>query len=194
MRPEPGIAAYLWDALDFAKNVQVAISDTTLETYLEGGPVAWATERQIELVGEALNNLRKADPEVAEGVPDVHKIIGMRNVLVHGYADVNSTIVWQAATQSVPTLIPTLEALLAEMAPDQTANRSGPADADSGTESVILQGYCRRRAEVRNLCRYRSRGAPRSHQSICGSSLMTRAATSTDDRLQNFHSSFAARE
>lgn len=37
-----------------------------------------ATERQIELVGEALNNLRKASP--VERVPDVHKIIGMRNV------------------------------------------------------------------------------------------------------------------
>ena len=84
---------------------------------MEGGPVAWATERQIELVGEALNNLRKAAPELAQRIPDVHKIIATRNVLVHGYTEVSSTIVWEAATQAIPGLIPTLEALLAEVAP-----------------------------------------------------------------------------
>lgn len=121
MRPESSVAAFLWDALDFAKNVQIAVGDTSLETYLEGGPVAWATERQIELIGKALNKLRKAAPETAERVPDVHKVIGLRNVLVHGYTQVNSTIVWLAATQSIPALIPTLEALLAEVAPELPA-------------------------------------------------------------------------
>nr|NLI48816.1 DUF86 domain-containing protein [Propionibacterium sp.] len=117
MRPEPRAAAFLWDAVKFARNVGIAVGTTSLETYLEGGPVAWATERQVELVGEALNNLRKADPELAERIPDAHKIIATRNVLVHGYTEVNSTIVWQAATQAVPGLIPILEALLAEVAP-----------------------------------------------------------------------------
>lgn len=83
---------------------------------LEGGPVSWATERQIELVGEALNNLRKVAPGLAERIPDVHKIIATRNILVHGYTEVNSTIVWQAATQAIPRLLPTLEALLADFA------------------------------------------------------------------------------
>lgn len=117
MRPEDESAAFLWDAITFARNVGIAVGATSLETYLEGGPVAWATERQIELVGEALNNLRKAAPELAERVPDVHKIIATRNVLVHGYTEVNSTIIWQAATQAVPRLIPALEALLGEVAP-----------------------------------------------------------------------------
>lgn len=117
MRPDVEAAAYLWDAATFARNVGVAVGATSLEAYLEGGPVAWATERQIELVGEALNNLRKTAPELAERIPDVYKIIATRNVLVHGYTEVNSTIVWQAATQAIPSLIPTLEALLAEVAP-----------------------------------------------------------------------------
>lgn len=117
MRPESAAAAFLWDALTSARNVGVAVGTTSLRTYLQGGPVAWATERQIEMVGEALNNLRKAAPEVAERIPNVHKIIATRNVLVHGYAEVNSTIVWQAATQAVPRLIPILEGLLAEAAP-----------------------------------------------------------------------------
>ena len=51
MRPEPRAAAFLWDAVKFARNVGIAVGTTSLETYLEGGPVAWATERQVELVG-----------------------------------------------------------------------------------------------------------------------------------------------
>ena len=117
MQPDPRAAAFLWDALTFVRNVRVAVADTALETYLEGGPVAWATERQVELVSEALNNLRKVDPETASLVPDIRKIIGMRNVLVHGYTEVNNTIVWLAATKAIPALIPVLEALLAEVAP-----------------------------------------------------------------------------
>ena len=42
--------------------------------------------------------------------------------------------------------------------------------------------------------RYRARGAPRSHQSPGGRSRIIAAATSTSRELQNFHSSFAARE
>ena len=84
MRPEAEIAGLIWDALQFARNAQVAVGDTPLETYLEGGPVSWATERQIELIGEALGRLRQVAPDLAERIPNVDKIIGMRNILIHG--------------------------------------------------------------------------------------------------------------
>ena len=45
------------------------------------------------------------------------EIARLRRALVHGKTEVNSTIVWQAASQAVPGLIPILEALLAEVAP-----------------------------------------------------------------------------
>jgi len=117
MRPKTEIAALVWDALEFARNVQIAVSDTELDVYLDGGPVAWATERQMELVGEALSKLRQVDSEMAECIPNIHKIIGMRNVLAHGYLVINDRIVWQAATQAVPKLIPVLETLLTELDP-----------------------------------------------------------------------------
>lgn len=123
MRPESEIAGLLWDAVEFSRNVLVAVGDSSLESYLAGGPLAWATERQIELVGEALSKLRRADPEIAERIPNMRRIIGMRNVLVHGYLIVNSRVVWQAATEAVPVLIPALEALLREF--DGTALEPG---------------------------------------------------------------------
>ncbi len=39
-------------------------------------------------------------------------IIGMRNILVHGYFDIDTDIVWEAATRDVPNLKPAVERLL----------------------------------------------------------------------------------
>lgn len=117
MRPDNDLAGLVWDALEFARNSQVAIGDTSLDEYLKGGLVAWGTERQMELIGEALSKFRQVAPELAERVPNVRKIIGMRNVLIHGYLIVNPQIVYRSAAKEVPELIPVLEALLVELTP-----------------------------------------------------------------------------
>ncbi len=46
--------------------------------------------------------------------PDIpwSKIIGMRNILVHGYFEIDTDIVWGAVQRDVPTLKPAVEALL----------------------------------------------------------------------------------
>ena len=114
MRPEKNRAAYIWEALAAARNVRLIVADVSLDHYIGDLLVESATERQIEIVGEALRGLRRRDEVLAERIPHVHKIIGMRNILVHGYAQVDSSIVWTAATKDVSALIPVLERLLAE--------------------------------------------------------------------------------
>ena len=48
---------------------------------------------------------------LAPGIP-WQKIVGMRNVLVHGYFEIDADVVWEAATRDVPALKPGLEQLL----------------------------------------------------------------------------------
>ncbi len=72
-------------------------------------------DRQFEIVGEALNGLRHDDAAVADRVPDVVKIIGFRNVLIHGYDIVDRDAVWSAITVEVPALIERVTELLAEL-------------------------------------------------------------------------------
>lgn len=48
-----------------------------------------------------------AYPEIPWG-----RIVGMRNRLIHGYYDINLTIVWRTVTQELPGLIGELEKIL----------------------------------------------------------------------------------
>lgn len=40
MRPDAELAGLVWDALEFARNAQLAVGDTSLEDSLKGGLVA----------------------------------------------------------------------------------------------------------------------------------------------------------
>ena len=71
-------------------------------------------ERQFEIIGEALNQLSRVDPDLAACVPDLLELVGFRNLLIHGYALVDDAIVWEAVTTELPALRERLDELLAE--------------------------------------------------------------------------------
>jgi predicted nucleotidyltransferase len=63
--------------------------------------------------------LREAVPlwlpeEIRNLAPDIpwQKMIGMRNILVHGYFEIDLDVVWDAVQQDVPLLKPAVEELL----------------------------------------------------------------------------------
>ncbi len=68
----------------------------------------------LQIIGEAAKALPE---EVRALAPEVewHKIIGMRNVLVHGYFAIDTEIVWKTVSQDVPRLKPALEKLLEKL-------------------------------------------------------------------------------
>jgi uncharacterized protein with HEPN domain len=112
MRPES--AAYLWDVENAASHIASFVAGLTAETYMTDDLHRSAVERQLLIVGEALNNLRRVDPETAGKIPDLVRIIGLRNVLAHGYAVVDDLVVWQAASTRVPELLTTVRRLVDE--------------------------------------------------------------------------------
>ena len=112
MRPES--AAILWDVHAAGTRIAEFIVGLDEVGYTSDPLRRSAVERQLEIVGEALNNLRKGDSETAQRVPDISRIIGLRNILAHGYAVVDDSVVWGAASQRVPTLLTSVAELLAE--------------------------------------------------------------------------------
>lgn len=109
---QPESAAFLWDVRGAADSIAVFIDGLDEHDYLADALRRSAVERQLEIIGEALNNLRRVDPDTATGIPDLHRIVGLRNVLAHGYTIVDDRVVWAAATQRVPELRILVDTLL----------------------------------------------------------------------------------
>lgn len=119
MRPRS--AALLWDLVTAAKRIQGFVAAKSWEDYADDLLLRSGVERQFEIAGEAMSVLRSLDPGTADLVPNVHKIVGMRNILIHGYAEVNNLTVWRTATENLDELVTAVDALLAEAGPPGSA-------------------------------------------------------------------------
>jgi uncharacterized protein with HEPN domain len=71
-----------------------------------------AVERQFEIVGEAMSQLRRIDPETATAIPELPRVVAFRNILVHGYANVDNRLVWGVLETDLSSLLATLNRLL----------------------------------------------------------------------------------
>jgi uncharacterized protein with HEPN domain len=78
-----------------------------------------AVERQLEIIGEALSQLAKVAPQIADNVPDLRRIIAFRNILVHGYAAIDYDTVWRLVEDKLPELQSHLTLLLRAADPSQ---------------------------------------------------------------------------
>jgi len=106
--------AYLWDAREAAAAILEFVAGKTFEDYSSDRLLRSAVERQFEIIGEALNQLCKIEPQWADRIPDVPQIIAFRNVLIHGYASVNDLTVWRTIDESLPRLYEIVTSLLDE--------------------------------------------------------------------------------
>ena len=59
-------------------------------------------ERVLEVCGEAMSNLYRVAPAVAETIPHARNIIGFRNILAHGYAELDRNKVYNIAIAHAP--------------------------------------------------------------------------------------------
>jgi uncharacterized protein with HEPN domain len=89
--------------------------DRSQQDYLEDRMLRSATEREFEIIGEALNQLSKVSPAIAARIPELPHIVAFRNLLSHGYAHVDDPTVWRAAQEDLPRLLDQVAALLTEL-------------------------------------------------------------------------------
>jgi uncharacterized protein with HEPN domain len=105
-------AKRLHDALTACSKIQSFIAGGDLVTYESSDLIRSASERQLEILGEALNQARRHDPALIDQIPHVRSIIGMRNRIAHGYDDVRDEIVWDTLQNDIPRLKRSPDALL----------------------------------------------------------------------------------
>jgi uncharacterized protein with HEPN domain len=101
----PRVIKRLEDAIDACERVQVFLKGISRETFFHSELLRSAVERQLEIIGEALNAASKQEESLVEMIPDLPRIVGMRNRLIHGYDSVDAEIVWDIANHNVPSLL-----------------------------------------------------------------------------------------
>lgn len=70
--------------------------------------------RHLQIIGEAARAIPEEIRTLAPEIP-WHQIAGMRNILVHGYFEVDTDLVWDTATRDLPLLKPAIERLLSTL-------------------------------------------------------------------------------
>ena len=69
-----------------------------------------AIERDIEIIGEAMNRVLKVDRNIA--ITNSRKIVDARNYIIHGYDSLSADILWSIVINHLPKLKDELSALL----------------------------------------------------------------------------------
>ena len=108
----PDAPKYLWDARNASMLIEQFVANKRFDDYLCDPMLRSAVERQLEIIGEALNALSRRDPETASTIPELSRIVSFRNVLIHGYATVDSKLVWGVVESRLPALRDTINRLL----------------------------------------------------------------------------------
>ena len=95
---------YLYDVVNAADKVTGFIKGKTFSDYQTDDLLKSGVERQFEIMGEALNKLSKFDRSTSHKIADYQQIISFRNILIHGYADVDDRLVWNILESKLPYL------------------------------------------------------------------------------------------
>jgi uncharacterized protein with HEPN domain len=74
-----------------------------------------AVERWFEIIGEAVNRISHEFPEDVEEIPNFRRIIGMRNILAHGYDAVDDRVLWDTLQNEVAPLVATISQRLEDI-------------------------------------------------------------------------------
>lgn len=108
-----------------AERVRLFATGRTAQDYAADELLRSGIERQFGIVGEALTQLRRVDPAIAERITNHQQIIAFRNRLVHRYWDIRPEAIWQFVEEDLVLLIREVRALLAEGDPGFSDPPSG---------------------------------------------------------------------
>ena len=101
MKRDPLI--YLHDILDSIKNIEEDTRRISEKEFLNKRIIQQAVVRNLEIIGEAVKQIplgfRKHHPDIPW-----HKIMAMRNRIIHEYFGLKLNVIWQTIKEDLPLL------------------------------------------------------------------------------------------
>jgi len=92
------------DILRTVEEIETFCQGKTFSDFKSDRGLQLIIERELEIIGEALARLRRDHPNLADRIHDIDKIVGLRNVLAHGYDVLEHEILWDVVENKIPTL------------------------------------------------------------------------------------------
>lgn len=93
----------LFDVLISCENIEVyMLGCDSFQEFDEDVFLQHSIERNIEIIGEALKNVRNISPDIE--ISRLNDIINPRNKLIHGYDSIDNTIIYTIVIKHIPIL------------------------------------------------------------------------------------------
>ena len=108
------IRKYLADILASIIEIESFMAERAKEyaTFCNDTLFRRGVERNMEIMGGAMNNVLKIDPNIA--ITSSRKIVDTRNFIIHAYDSLKPDILWGIVINHIPLLKREVETLLAE--------------------------------------------------------------------------------
>lgn len=108
------VKTWLYDILTSINEIEsyYIYSPKKFEIYQNDLKTKRAVERNIEIIGEAMNRILKLDSEIV--ISNSRKIVDVRNRIIHGYDSVSDDVIWGILIRNLPVLQKEVEELLGE--------------------------------------------------------------------------------
>jgi uncharacterized protein with HEPN domain len=109
-----------------------------IEAFRQNPQIQDAVVRNIEIIGEATNQLNRMAPDFIAQHPELPwaDMRDMRNMIIHAYFDVDFEIVWQTVTEDLPKLKQQVEHLLSQQQTERYQGHVPGYDPPQQTEST----------------------------------------------------------
>ena len=104
----------LGDIVEFSSKIERYIKGLTRELFEQKEMVIDAVLRNLELIGEASKNLSEDFKKQHADIP-WKKIIGLRNIVIHTYSNVDLDIIWDIITLNIPETKEIIKKIYEEM-------------------------------------------------------------------------------
>lgn len=76
-----------------------------------------AVERNLEIIGEAINRIIKTYNSISSKITDSAAIVGLRNQVIHAYDNISDETIWAILTNHLPILKIEIDKLLENSTP-----------------------------------------------------------------------------
>src|SRR5688572_12410131 len=104
------IKTWLYDIFNAIEEIESFIDPQNFSSFQADLKTKRAVERNIEIIGEAMNRILDKDDSVR--LSNARRIVDTRNRIIHGYDSVSEDILWNIIIQHLPILKQEVQTLL----------------------------------------------------------------------------------